>query len=32
LKKYITDPQVREKAKGYTELWVTGRRELFQVL
>jgi hypothetical protein len=31
-KRYTTDPQVREKAKGYTELWMTGRRELFQVV
>lgn len=30
LQKYATDPQMREKAKGYTELWVTGRRELFR--
>lgn len=28
--KYSTDPQMREKAKGYTELWQTGRRELFR--
>ena len=31
LQKYATDPQMREKAKGYTELWVTGRRELFRM-
>jgi triphosphoribosyl-dephospho-CoA synthetase len=31
-KRYVTDPQLREKAKGYTELWRTGRRELFQLL
>jgi hypothetical protein len=30
LKKYQTDPQVQEKAKGYTELWLTGKRELFR--
>jgi hypothetical protein len=32
LKKYSSDPQAREKAKGYTELWITGRRELFRVV
>jgi hypothetical protein len=30
LQKYATDPQMREKAKGYTDLWLTGRRELFR--
>lgn len=30
--KYSSDPQAREKAKGYTDLWTTGRRELFRVL
>lgn len=30
--KYSSDPQAREKAKGYTDLWVTGRRELFRVV
>ena len=23
-KKYSSDPQIREKAKGYTDLWLTG--------
>ncbi len=32
LKRYSSDPKVREKAKGYTELWNTGRRELFRVV
>ena len=32
MKKYSADPQIREKAKGYTELWSTGRRELFRIL
>jgi hypothetical protein len=32
LKRYSSDPEVREKAKGYTELWTTGRRELFQIV
>ena len=30
--RYSSDPLVREKAKGYTELWTTGRRELFRVI
>jgi hypothetical protein len=30
--KYTSDPQIREKAKGYTELWITGSRELFRVV
>jgi len=30
--KYSSDPQIREKAKGYTDLWSTGRRELFRVV
>ena len=32
MKKYSSDPEIREKAKGYTELWTTGRRELFRVV
>ena len=30
--RYSSDPQAREAAKGYTELWTTGRRELFRVV
>jgi hypothetical protein len=30
--KFSSDPQAREKAKGYTELWTRGRRELFRVI
>ena len=30
--KYSSDPQAREKAKGYTDLWTSGRRELFRVV
>jgi hypothetical protein len=30
--RYSSDPQAREKAKGYTDLWITGRRELFRVV
>ena len=29
--RYSSDPQAREAAKGYTDLWTTGRRELFRV-
>ncbi|HEX8712619.1 MAG TPA: hypothetical protein VF730_12155 [Terracidiphilus sp.] len=29
---YSTDPKAREAAKGYTDLWTTGRRELFRVV
>jgi hypothetical protein len=25
-------PQIREKAKGYTDLWITGSRELFRIV
>ncbi len=30
--RYATDPQIREKAKGYTDLWITGSRELYRVV
>lgn len=30
--KYSSDPRARESAKGYTDLWTTGRRELFRVV
>ena len=32
MKKYSTDPVIREKSKGYADLWMTGRRELFRVV
>ena len=32
MQRYGTDPQIREKAKGYTEYWLTGRRELFRTV
>jgi hypothetical protein len=32
LTRYASDPQMREKATGYTDLWTTGRRELFHVV
>lgn len=31
LKDYATNPTIREKMKGYTDLWVTGSREILQV-
>lgn len=31
MKDYATDPTIREKMKGYTDLWMTGSREIFQV-
>jgi len=32
MQRYASDPQVREIAKGYTELWITGRRDLFRIV
>jgi hypothetical protein len=29
---YMTNQELREKMKGYTELWVTGSREILQVV
>jgi hypothetical protein len=31
-KKYSNDPQIREKAQGYTDLWITGSRELYRIV
>ncbi len=31
-KKYTSDPEIREKAKGYTDHWMTGSRELLRVV
>jgi hypothetical protein len=31
-KKYLSDPEIREKAKGYLDLWTSGKRELFRVV
>jgi hypothetical protein len=31
MQRYGTDPQIRDKAKGYTEYWLTGKRELFRM-
>lgn len=32
MKRYSSDPAIREKAKGYTDLWITGSRELLRVV
>ena len=32
MKQYATDPVIREKIKGYTDLWETGSREILQVV
>ncbi len=29
---YMTDEKFREKMKGYTELWVTGSREILRIV
>ncbi len=31
LKDYATNETLREKMKGYTDLWITGSREILQV-
>lgn len=31
MKQYQTDEAFRAKMKGYTDLWTTGKREIFQV-
>ena len=28
---YMTKPDIREKMKGYTDLWTSGSRELFRI-
>lgn len=32
IQRYMADPEIREKAKGYLDLWETGKRELFRVV
>jgi len=32
MKRYSSDPAIHEKAKGYTEHWMTGRRDLYRVV
>jgi len=31
MKDYATNPAFRDKMKGYTDLWITGSREILQV-
>lgn len=31
MKDYATNPVFRDKMKGYTDLWVTGSREILQI-
>jgi hypothetical protein len=31
MQRYATDPEIKEKTKGYTDLWLTGKRELFRL-
>ena len=31
MQQYATDPAIREKMKGYTDLWQTGSREILRV-
>jgi hypothetical protein len=32
MKEYMSSGEIREKMKGYTDLWTTGRREIFQIV
>jgi hypothetical protein len=32
MKQYMTDQTFREKMKGYTDLWVTGSREILSIV
>jgi hypothetical protein len=32
MKQYMTDEAFREKMKGYTDLWVTGSREILSIV
>jgi len=31
-RRYGTDPAIRERMAGYTDLWISGNREIFQVV
>lgn len=31
-KQYSSNPEIREKARGYTDLWITGSRELLRIV
>jgi len=32
MQQYATDPELRSKMQGYTDLWVTGSREILRVV
>ena len=32
MKQYMTDGVLRERMKGYTDLWTTGSREILQIM
>ena len=32
LQQYATDPEVRSKMQGYTDMWITGSREILKVV
>jgi hypothetical protein len=32
MKQYTSDPVFREKMKGYTDLWESGKREILQIV
>lgn len=31
-KEYMSNPEIKEKMKGYTDLWSEGKREILQVM
>jgi len=31
IQQYATDPQIRAKMQGYTDLWMTGSREILRI-
>jgi hypothetical protein len=32
IKEYGSDPKMREKMKGYTEMWISGGREIYRLV
>jgi hypothetical protein len=32
IREYMTNPEMREKMKGYTDFWTSGSREIFQIV
>lgn len=32
LERYHTDPQIQQKSRGYTDHWLSGRREVFRLM